>query len=139
MTIKDLDECKKPFHKHLMLHGHINNPPTDTQVVIDWLRGFIYFLDMKILQGPFSSYVDLVGNKGITAVAMIETSHIAFHIWDEESPSLIQFDVYTCGQLDVQKTLDELEKFFDFSSYQYRVYDREVGFELIAANSKGIK
>ena len=138
MTIKDLDECKKPFHKHLMLHGYINNPPTDTEVVINWLREFIQFLGMKILQGPFSSYVNEVGNKGLTAVAMIETSHIAFHIWDEASPSLIQFDVYTCGQLDVQKTIDELEKFFDFSSYEYRVYDREVGFELIAAAiSKG--
>ena len=29
------------------------------------------------------STVHMPGNRGITAVAIIETSHIAMHIWDE--------------------------------------------------------
>jgi len=124
------DDYKRPFHKHLMLRGFITDPPKETQVVIDWLRGFIDFLGMKILQGPFSSYVGAKGNEGLTAVAMIETSHIAFHIWDTTDPALIQFDVYTCGCLDVAATLQELESFFNFDSYEYLVYDREDGFEL---------
>ena len=28
------------------------------------------------------------GNRGITAVAIIETSHITMHIWDEPNPAL---------------------------------------------------
>ena len=119
-----------------MLRGHVHNPPRDTEVVINWLRNFVGFLDMKILQGPFSSYVDVPGNKGLTAVAMIETSHIAFHIWDEQDPGLLQLDIYTCGCLDVEKTLLELEKFFEFQSYQYIVYDREDGFSLLEASLK---
>ena len=33
------------------------------------------------------------GNKGLTAFAIIETSHIAMHIWDEPV-ALLQLDVY---------------------------------------------
>jgi S-adenosylmethionine/arginine decarboxylase-like enzyme len=90
---------------------------------------------MKILQGPFSSYVDVVGNRGITAVAMIETSHIAFHVWDEQEPALLQFDVYTCGSLDVPATINEIKSFFDLGDFEYLVYDREDGFELVMNKS----
>jgi S-adenosylmethionine/arginine decarboxylase-like enzyme len=62
---------------------------------------------------------------------MIETSHIAFHIWDEQNPGLLQFDLYTCSSLDVSLVLDELETFFDFEEYQYMVFDREHNFQLI--------
>ena len=133
------DICKKPFHKHLMLRGYVVDPPKDTQVVIDWLTEFISYLDMKILQGPFSSYVDVDGNKGLTAVAMIETSHIAFHIWDEQDPALLQLDVYTCGALDVTGALLELGKFFAFDSYKYLVYDRETDFNLIERGTYSTK
>lgn len=126
-----LEDCKKPFHKHLMLRGYARYAPTSTEEVVQWLRKFIEFLDMKILQGPFSSYVDAVGNRGVTAVAMIETSHIAFHLWDEESPGLLQFDVYTCGALDVDGTLTEVRSFFDIEKADYMVFDREHGFDLV--------
>lgn len=124
-------DIKKPFHKHLMLRAKINNPPRSPMQVISWLEQFVDSLNMKILQGPFSSYVDQVGNRGLTAVVMIETSHIAFHVWDEQDPALLQFDVYTCGALDSEKVMKDLDKFFNFYSYEYLFYDRENGFELI--------
>lgn len=122
---------KHPQHKHLMIRGTITDPPRATEDAIQWLRHFIDFLGMKVLQGPFSSYVNEDGNKGITAVAMIETSHIAFHIWDETTPALLQLDVYTCGELDVEKTLEEIEKYFNFTEYQMLVWDRADKFELL--------
>jgi len=118
-------DCKKPFHKHLMIRAKINNPPRVTINVIHWLESFVDSLGMKILQGPFSSYVNEPGNKGITAVVMIETSHIAFHVWDEEDPALLQFDLYTCGSLDVEKAMKDMDSFFDFYSYEFVLYDRE--------------
>lgn len=124
-------DCKKPFHKHLMIRARISEPPKDTNIAISWLREFVSSLDMKILQGPFSSYVDQPGNKGITAVVMIETSHIAFHIWDEDDPALLQFDLYTCGSLNVEKALDDIDRFFNFYSYEFIVYDRENKLEVI--------
>lgn len=123
-------KMKTPQHKHLMLRGFVNNPPRDTELAVDMLRDLVHFLKMKILQGPFSSYVNEDGNKGITGVVMIETSHIAFHIWDEKDPAFIQFDIYTCGDLDEVATLEKLREMFDFSEYEYLVYDRENRFEL---------
>ena len=55
---------------------------------------------MNILSGPQVAYVDTLGNRGLTGVAIIETSHVAVHIWDETSPALVQLDFYTCGTLD---------------------------------------
>jgi len=38
------------------------------------------------------------GNQGLTSVTIIETSHIAVHVWDEVSPALMQMDVYSCAE-----------------------------------------
>ena len=59
---------------------------------------------------------------------LIETSHIAFHVWDEEVPARIQFDLYTCSTLPIDIVLDECEKYFDLVDYQYVVLDRNDGF-----------
>ena len=126
---------KTPLHKHLMLRGEILNPPKDTEVVINWTRELIEVLGMKILQGPFASYVNEPGNLGLTCVAMIETSHIAFHIWDEKNPALIQLDIYTCGQLDVEVVLTKIQEFFDFTKLEFLVYDREDSLNLTVENT----
>ncbi len=83
---------------------------------------------MKIIKGPFASYVDAEGNKGLTAVVMIETSHIAFHIWDEPNPGLLQFDLYTCGSLDLDKAISILKSYFKVEEMDYVLFDRENGF-----------
>lgn len=62
-------------------------------------------------------------NEGLTAIQVIETSHIAFHFWknpDKEilksnnSHCLLQLDVYTCGTLNskqIKTILTELSRF----------------------------
>ena len=80
---------KKPLHKHLLIKGMITDAPTSEQVVIDWLRDFVKKIGMKVVQGPFASMITEEGNHGLTASVMIETSHIAFHIWDEMESSLL--------------------------------------------------
>ena len=62
---------------------------------------------MKIIKGPYAGYVTKEGNRGITGVVMIETSHIAIHIWDEESPALVQCDVYSCAEFSMNEVLAE--------------------------------
>jgi S-adenosylmethionine/arginine decarboxylase-like enzyme len=83
---------------------------------------------MKIIKGPFASYVNVEGNRGLTGIVMIETSHIAFHIWDEVRPGLIQFDLYTCGQLELDKVLSIFKETFDIVTLDYILFDRENGF-----------
>ena len=95
---------------------------------IDFLKFLVDQINMKIIKGPFASYVDATGNKGLTAIVMIETSHIAFHIWDEPNPGLLQFDLYTCGSLDLDKVINTLKQYFTLTEYDYILFDRENGF-----------
>lgn len=113
-------------HKHIIIRAELNNPPTDVEFIKHWLRMLVQKIDMKICDGPYSKYVDMPGNRGLTAVVIIETSHIALHVWDEESPSLMQLDVYTCGPLDKSIVLKELQH-FDPVKVEYKYLDREHG------------
>lgn len=123
------------FHKHLLINAKVNNPMSSEQQAIDFLTNLVNAIDMKIIKGPFASYVDKEGNKGLTAIVMIETSHIAFHIWDENSPGLLQFDLYTCGSLDLDKVMDTLGQAFDLVECDYQLFDRENGFVLEQSGS----
>jgi len=116
------------YHKHLLVNAKVNNPIATEQEGIDFLSNLVNQIDMKVIKGPFASYVDKDGNKGLTAIVMIETSHIAFHIWDEIDPALIQFDLYTCGKLDLDKVMSIFKQTFNVVEMEYVLYDREHGF-----------
>ena len=94
-------------------------------MAIDFLKRLVERIDMKIIKGPFASYVDKPGNRGLTAIVMIETSHIAFHIWDEADPGLVQFDLYTCGELNLSEVLLTIREDFNIVSMDYNLFDRE--------------
>ena len=118
------------FHKHLLINAKVKKPMKTEGQAMAFLEKLVKHIDMKIIQGPFASYVDKPGNRGLTAIVMIETSHIAFHIWDEEDPGLMQFDLYTCGELDLQKVLSAINEDFRVISMDYNLFDRENGFVL---------
>lgn len=114
----------EPLHNHLVVRGEIRNPPQDTEVAITLARDLVEFLDMRIIQGPFAAYVTEPGNLGLTCLTMIETSHIAFHIWDETDPALLQLDIYTCGLLNQTATIAKLKALFDFTKIEYALFNR---------------
>ena len=78
---------------------------------------------MKTIKGPYASYVSKEGNRGITGVVMIETSHIAIHVWDEVIPALVQCDVYSCAEFSSNEVLAE---FVDMepAKIEYMLLDR---------------
>lgn len=115
-------------HKHLLIRAEVNKPPHDEEYIKDWFRRLIGEIDMKLLRGPISAYVDVVGNKGLTCVAIIETSHIAMHVWDEDQPGLMQLDVYTCGALDPEEVFAAIQE-FEPVRVDYKYLDRENGFK----------
>ena len=116
------------YHKHLLVNAKVIKPINTEQQGIDFLTNLVNQIDMKIIKGPFASYVDKEGNKGLTAIVMIETSHIAFHIWDEVDPGLIQFDLYTCGRLELDKVISIFKDTFNLVEMDYVLFDRENGF-----------
>jgi S-adenosylmethionine/arginine decarboxylase-like enzyme len=88
-------------------------------------------IGMKTIQGPFASYVTKEGNRGLTAVVMIETSHIAMHVWDETDPAFMQFDLYTCSTLPVENVIKNLEDHFGLFNASVLVLERGDGFNIV--------
>ena len=116
----------KPIHKHLLIRAEVKNPPKENDDVrlVNWMRYLIQDIDMKLLFGPVTRYVDVEGNEGLTAIAMIETSHIAMHIWEKEDPPLLQLDVYTCGPFVPATVLKALHE-FNPVKIRWKFLDRE--------------
>lgn len=116
------------FHKHLLINAKVKNPINTERAGIEFLTNLVNRINMKIIKGPFASYVEAEGNKGLTAIVMIETSHIAFHIWDETDPGLLQMDIYTCGEMDKFDVLNAINERFDIQEIEWILFDRENGF-----------
>ena len=112
-------------HKHLIVRAEAVNPPMIEQQLKDWLYNFIESIHMKVLMGPYVVYHDVPGNRGITGAAIIETSHIVMHVWDEPSPALMQFDVYSCGEFDTEVICKKIKKDFDIIKIEYKFLDRD--------------
>ena len=121
-------------HKHILINAKVKNPLKTPEDGVGFLTRLVYAIQMKIIKGPFASYVEAEGNRGLTAVVMIETSHIAFHIWDENDPSMLQFDLYTCSTLPVEQVIKNLEDHFGLFNYSVLVLERSEGFKVIPEN-----
>ena len=119
------------IHKHLIIRAEVNNPPKDVDKLTEWMTDFIKSINMKIMLGPYVAYCNNEGNRGITGVAVIETSHIAIHVWDELTPALVQFDVYSCAEFDPYKIADKIKQDFDVVKMDYKFLNRETGLKPI--------
>jgi len=98
-----------PKHKHLIIRAEVKHPITSEWELRKWLKNLVKIIDMKIVGGPYTAYVTKEGNRGITGVVMIETSHISIHIWDEERPSLVQCDIYSCAEFQQGEVIMHLD------------------------------
>ncbi len=102
---------KLRVHKQIIISGYVTNPPKDTVYMKLWFEKLIQKIDMKILDGPHLVYCDMEGNRGLTGIAIIETSHIALHSWDEISPGLIELDIFSCKNFDSNDVIDAIREF----------------------------
>ena len=111
-------------HKHMIIRAEVEEPPCE-EILRLWVKQLVDKLGMKILAGPISGNIDYMeGNNGPTCVVIIETSHIAVHVWTDVWPALMQVDVYTCGALDRGVVLDHLDT-FSCRRVDVKVFDRE--------------
>jgi len=119
-------------HKHLIVRAEAKSPPTDEKKLKEWMLEFVKSINMKVFMGPYVKYCDMPSNRGITAVAIIETSHIAMHIWDEPQPALMQFDVYSCGEFNEKDICNKIMKDFDIRKIEYKYLNRETGLNVLS-------
>jgi S-adenosylmethionine/arginine decarboxylase-like enzyme len=96
-------------HKHLIVRAEAIKPPMEEKFLTQWLKDFIESINMKVLMGPYVKYHNVPGNRGITGAAIIETSHIVMHVWDE---------VNICKKI---------KKDFDITKIEYKFLNRETG------------
>jgi S-adenosylmethionine/arginine decarboxylase-like enzyme len=127
---KNIIQCqsmdnKLLVHKHLIVRAEVYRPPMDEEFLRRWLNTFITEIGMKVMMGPYVQYSNMVGNRGITGAAIIETSHIVMHVWDEVHPALMQFDVYSCGEFNPETICNKIEKDFTVHKIEYKFLDRE--------------
>ena len=118
---------KELVHKHLLIKAEVKKPLQTEEEVITWMTSLINKINMNILAGPYASKVSKKGNKGLSGVAIIDTSHISIHTWDEKQPALIQLDVYSCKEFKKSDVIDCLDD-FNPVTVEYKYFDRETNF-----------
>ena len=116
-------------HKHLIIRAEVECAPSQANLVI-WMTQLVELMGMKRLAGPISGNItDVPGNNGPTCVVIIETSHMACHIWtDPEDHDLIQLDVYTCGAMVKEVIFNHLAP-MGVKKIDYKLFDREYKIE----------
>ena len=121
-----------PVHKHFILRAEVKHPPGEKakQRIWNWMFFLIKDIGMKIMFGPEVRYVTTEGNEGLTAVAIIETSHVALHVWDKQDPPLLQLDVYTCGPFKPEVVLKAIKE-FQPTKIQWKYLDRETDLKTV--------
>ena len=127
---------KELKHKHLLVRAETLEPPKDLKAIKKWTRSLIKDIGMKVLGGPYAKYCEVQGNRGLTCVTIIETSHITLHSWVELNPALVQLDVYSCKELDEKIVFDYVYKFQPVRM-SYRYFDREKNFKLLKLDKDG--
>ena len=120
-------------HKHLVLRAEVDDCPAEESLheVLEWMKNLIKKIDMKLMQGPAVCYVDQPGNRGTTCMALIETSHIVIHIWDEPEPGIIQLDIYSCKEFKLDIVMNHIKQYFNVINIQYKFLDRTSGMKII--------
>ena len=101
-------------HKHLIVRAATRLTPASVPDTVRWFRELVDKIDMKLVDlpnNPNCFYMDTPGNRGLTCVGIIETSHIALHCWDEDDPGLFQLDVYSCKDFDPAVVVDHFRCF----------------------------
>jgi S-adenosylmethionine/arginine decarboxylase-like enzyme len=135
-----MGHMKELFHQHLLLKVYINNPPIDPEVMNRWMLELVEDLGMVVACEPKSTYVDVVGNAGLTGSINIQTSHLAYHIWSEESPARVEMDVYSCACFEPETVLKKWNEFsidrfhmmmIDRNSDKFQVTYQSDGYEKI--------
>tara|TARA_R110000751_G_scaffold71647_1_gene145422 strand:+ start:144 stop:542 length:399 start_codon:yes stop_codon:yes gene_type:complete len=117
----------KPKHKHLLIYAKINKFPNDSEedIVIKFMERLVKKIEMKVIGGPIASYVSDQGNVGWTSAALLSTSHVAMHIWNEWGT--MQLDVYSCKEFDERTVISHIKETFDASMIKFRVLNRDGG------------
>ena len=126
-------------HKHFIVRAEVAGTPKlqDIPFVEDWMSRLIKSVGMVTLIEPKAVYCDQENNRGITAIAALTTSSTTLHIWDEELPCYLQFDLYSCKSFDYEIVLEAINE-FGMTRYEFMLINRDSPFSHIHAKGNDI-
>jgi S-adenosylmethionine/arginine decarboxylase-like enzyme len=127
-----------PDHLHLLVKGYVKTPPKTEKVLNIWFTQLVNNVGMKVVAGPTSVYVNEPGNEGITGTVTLATSHASIHVWDNESPAMFQFDLYSCSNFKPKDVLSHIDDWFGLTEAHWQFIDRN-GSEFIVIDSGNFK
>ena len=110
-------------HEHLLVRALVERPIDSYREACGWVGELVCLLGMRLLAPATGAYCDVPGNRGVTVLAPIETSHVALHIWDEQSPALVELDVFSCREVDPEIVMAHLSSMLPVQ-VQSRFLDR---------------
>lgn len=119
------------LHKHMIVQATVTRPPlkADEAMIEEWLTSIVSKLGMEVLREARATYCEQIGNRGMTADVQITTSHMVLHTWDEDE-QFIEFDLYTCSELDPELVLEQI-KIFEPTKVSWKYLDRYNGLTLL--------
>lgn len=126
-----------PNHLHLLVKGHIKNPPKSEAILNQWFKELVNKVRMVVVAGPTSVYVDEPGNEGITGTVTLATSHAAIHVWDKQDPAMFQFDIYSCSCFEASEVIEHLDK-FELTDCEWLFIDRNDGLKIVDSGSNNM-
>jgi S-adenosylmethionine/arginine decarboxylase-like enzyme len=112
-------------HHHLIVQAWVRRSLTEPAEGIAWVTDLLRKLDMTLMLPPQAAYSDIPGNRGLTVVALITTSHISLHFWDEPTPAELQLDVYSCKSYRKEIVFEAIKERFMPVSIRYKFIDRQ--------------
>ena len=137
-----INKVKPSAHLHLLINAEIYDPPgpNDCEKISAIMNGLVSHVRMKVMLDPVTAWCNDPGNEGITSTVILTTSHSALHIWNlpPPQPSVMQFDLYSCGHFDPIDVIKFISMTFKVTNAAYKFLDRDSDLiELAAGNYAG--
>lgn len=110
-------------HKHVIIRATVKDPIADCFSAVCLMNDIITAIKMEVLIEPQAAYCSDEGNEGVTAFAVITTSHIAMHVWHLDK--VVQLDVYSCKEFDPLVVYSLLDAYMDVETASSAIVFRD--------------
>ena len=111
-------------HKHVIFKCDMDQPPQTELQVYRWIEAIVENIEMKIFLGPYVKRCETEGNEGLTGICVIETSHLAMHVWDGCPQPYAQIDLYSCKDFNYGVVVDSLKVLYGAKNFEILELDR---------------
>lgn len=111
-----------PLRFNLMMNGYVGKNKIEEMNSVEginlFLKNVCKWSDMKMITTQTINLDDAINDGdwyGLSGLALISTSHVAFHIWPTYN-SHYMFDISSCKPFDAEVLKKQIEDYLEFES-----------------------